>query len=215
MGTFRMTATLRSLAAATLVAASSACLAGEPEPIRPGLWRLDGTLLRVGPDGTIAVDPTGTAARSIERIAKGPLRAVVLTSSSTHDTPAGVPVVVHRGARTPSAHAIRYDVDHRLVSAGVVAEVEHVGRGRSASDSVVYFPDLRVLAVGELYTAGTPQPDCAAGGSHAGWSAAIAHLLWFDFDVAVPSRGPAVDKDELRAFKARLDTLAAARAVCS
>jgi glyoxylase-like metal-dependent hydrolase (beta-lactamase superfamily II) len=91
----------------------------------------------------------------------------------------------------------------------VAVEIEHVGRGKTAADSIVVFPDLRVVAVGDLFTAGTPEPDCADGASYAGWAASIAHLLWSEFDVAVPSRGAPVDKRELATFKARLEAIAA------
>ncbi|HEY6133393.1 MAG TPA: hypothetical protein VIW70_05405, partial [Rubrivivax sp.] len=77
------------------------------------------------------------------------------------------------------------------------------------ADSVVLFRDLKVVAVGELFTHGTPEPDCASGGSFAGWAAAITHVLWFDFDVAVPSRGAPVGKRELAALKATLESRAA------
>jgi len=83
-----------------------------------------------------------------------------------------------------------------------------VGSGRTGADSIVVFRGLRVVAVGDLFTTDAPQPDCASGGSFAGWAAAIDHLLWSDFDIAVPSRGAAVGKSELRAFKATLEALA-------
>jgi len=72
----------------------------------------------------------------------------------------------------------------------------------------VLFRELRVVAVGDLFTAGTPEPDCAAGGSFAGWAAAIDHVMWSDFDVVVPSRGAPVGKRELATLKAKLQALA-------
>jgi hypothetical protein len=119
----------------------------------------------------------------------------------------------HAGALAGAAAASRPrvvadDAEFQQPTGGEVVEVEYVGSGRSGADSTVFFPDLRVMAVGGLYTAGTPVPDCADGGSYAGWSAAIAHLMWAKFDLAVPSEGPPVGKPELLALKAKLDALA-------
>jgi glyoxylase-like metal-dependent hydrolase (beta-lactamase superfamily II) len=197
------------------------------------------SLLRVGADAVVLVDAKRAGAypalmAEIGRLAKTArptVAALVLTAAGPEQAggapafvEAGVPVVVQRNAlsrvagleRARGASApgrlVRYDMDRVVQTADLKVEVEHVGRARTGVDSVVYFRDLRVLAVGELYTAGTPEPDCAAGGSAAGWAAAIAHLLWFDFDLAVPSRGAAVGKPELVALQAALEARAAAAA---
>ena len=193
------------------------------------------TLVRVSPNGLIVVDAKdagvyGLLMAELERIAKvsnPPIRALILTGSTRAQAgnadrfvDAGIPLIVQKNALTTRREAastgasaapsrvISYDTDYRLVSGGVVVEVEHVGRGRSGADSIVLFPDLRVAAVGELFTTDTPEPDCAGGGSFAGWAAAITHLLWLDFDLAVPSRGAPVGKRELVALKAKLEALA-------
>jgi len=209
------------------------------EMIKPGLYRISGadggTVLRLGAKGLVVVDSSRVGAyrpliAEIQRIAKTselPASALVLTGAATDRAgnvaqfvDAGVPVIVQQRALTrvtggarASASAtspfVTYDTDYVLRVGDVEAEVEHVGSGKTGADSVVVFRDLRVVAVGELFTAGTPQPDCASGGSFAGWAAAIDHLLWSDFDVVVPSRGAPVGKRELATFKARLAALAA------
>jgi glyoxylase-like metal-dependent hydrolase (beta-lactamase superfamily II) len=206
------------------------------ELVKPGLYRISGdgggTLLRVGASGLIVVDsnraglyaPLMAEIRGLAKDVRA--SALVLTAAGPGQAgnvaqfvDAGVPVVVQRRAQArvtevarPSGSStkpfITYDTDYMLRVGGVEAEVEHVGSGRTGADSVVYFRDLRVAAVGELFTSGTPEPDCASGGSFAGWAAAISHALWLDFDVAIPSRGAPVGKRELEALKARLETLA-------
>jgi hypothetical protein len=64
-----------------------------------------------------------------------------------------------------------------------------------------------VVAVGDLYTPGTPEPDYSAGGSLVGWGPVLAQILKLDFDVVVPSTGPMVTRADLEAFKTRIDTL--------
>jgi hypothetical protein len=220
-------------ARAQLSKSSNNTAALSAELIRPGLYRINGgggsTLLRAGSHGVIAVDSNraglyGPLMAQVRSIARGlPVGALVLTSTSPGQTgnvarfiDAGVPVIVQQQARIAavarpragSPPLVTYGTDYMLRVGNVEAEIEHVRRGRTGVDSVVNFRDLRVLAVGELYTAGTPQPDCASGGSFAGWAAAIAHLLWLDFDLAVPSHGVPVGKPELEAFKSTLETLA-------
>jgi len=192
-------------------------------------------LVRVGAKGVVVVDPTGSGTyralmAEIERVAKTPdpsVRALVLTAAERDPAAtvgafiaAGVPVVVQRralaqlvrdGTTTGAASSrsfISYDTDYQLRLDDVDVEVEHVGSGRTGADSIVVFRGLRVVAVGELVTTDTPPPDCASGGSFAGWAAAIDHLLWSEFDIAVPRRGAAVGKRELMEFKAKLEMLA-------
>jgi glyoxylase-like metal-dependent hydrolase (beta-lactamase superfamily II) len=215
-------------------AAGSSTTGLSVELIKPGLYRINGgggTLLRVGSSGAIAVDAGreglyGPLMAQIRSTTKAvPVGALVLTAagpgqigSAAQFIDAGVPVIVQQQAhkrvaavvrpRSGSSPLVTYGTDYMLRVGNAEAEIEHVGSGRTGVDSVVAFRDLRVLAVGELFTAGTPQPDCASGGSFAGWAAAIAHLLWLDFDIAVPSQGAPVGKPELQAFKAKLETLA-------
>ena len=208
------------------------------ELIKPGLYRISGadggTVVRLGAKGLVVVDSSRAGAyralmAEIQRIAKTselPASALVLTGADpagnvAQFVDAGVPVVVQQralarvagdarasGASATSAY-VTYDTDYMLRVGDVEVEVEHVGSGRTGTDSIVVFRDLRVVALGELFTAGTPQPDCASGGSFAGWAAAIDHLMWSDFEVAVPSRGAPVSKRELATFKAKLEALAA------
>jgi glyoxylase-like metal-dependent hydrolase (beta-lactamase superfamily II) len=216
-------------------AAGSSTTGLSTELVKPGLYRINGgggTLLRIGSNGAIAVDSSraglyGPLMAQIRSIAKGvPVGALVLTATAPEQSgnaaqflEAGVRVIVQQQAQQrvaavalprggSSPLVTTYGTDYMLRVGNVEAEIEHVGRGRTGVDSVVAFRDLRVLAVGELFTAGEPQPDCASGGSFAGWAAAIAHLLWLDFDIAIPSHGAPVGKPELQAFKAKLETLA-------
>jgi hypothetical protein len=54
---------------------------------------------------------------------------------------------------------------------------------------VVYFPNLRVIAVGDLF-ASTPNLDFFHGGSLVGWGPVLGEILKLHFDVVVPSKGP-------------------------
>jgi hypothetical protein len=191
-----------------------------------------GALVRVTSDGLVIVDPERAEpfrppmAQALRSLKGAPpkVRAVILTAVGPEQAgriapfiAGGTPVIVQtqaaqrlaaaaraRGAVAPGP-LVTFENDYMLLAGDVQVEVENVGRGRTGADSVVFFRDLRVLAVGGLYTAGALEPDCASGGSFAGWAAAIAHLMGFDFDLAVPSRGAPVGKTELAARKTTLE----------
>jgi cyclase len=83
----------------------------------------------------------------------------------------------------------------------------HMGNAHTDGDTVVYFPNLKVVALGDLYTSATPDVDFAAGGSLLGWGPVLAEVLKLDFDLAVPGQGPPVTRSDVAAFKAKLDTV--------
>jgi glyoxylase-like metal-dependent hydrolase (beta-lactamase superfamily II) len=82
----------------------------------------------------------------------------------------------------------------------------HYGRAHTGGDTVVYFPNLKVVALGDLYAA-FPNPDYANGGSLVGWGQVLAEVMKLDFDVAIPSSGEPISRADLRAFQNRVDIL--------
>ena len=109
----------------------------------------------------------------------------------------------------PSGAAERiktYEHEHLVRLGGIEVQVMHFGNAHTNADSVVYFPNLKVVAVGDLFSA-TPNPDFAAGGSLVSWGPVLADVLKLDFDVVVPSTGPTVSRADLEAFKTKIDTL--------
>jgi len=100
-----------------------------------------------------------------------------------------------------------YDQHLALQLGGIEAQVLHFGNAHTNGDTVVYFPNLKVVAVGDLFTSDTPDPDFSAGGSLVGWGPVLAEILKLDFDVVVPGTGPTVTRADLEAFKAKVDTL--------
>jgi glyoxylase-like metal-dependent hydrolase (beta-lactamase superfamily II) len=99
-----------------------------------------------------------------------------------------------------------FDQHLTLRLGGIEAEVLHFGNAHTDGDTVVYFPNLRVVAVGDLF-APAPDPDYSAGGSLTGWGSVLAEVLKLDFEVVVPGTGPTVTRADLQAFKNKVDTL--------
>ena len=99
-----------------------------------------------------------------------------------------------------------YDREFTINLGGVEVQLLHFGNAHTDGDTAVYFPDLKVVAVGDLY-ATAPDPDFSAGGSMVGWGPVLARILQLDFDVVVPGTGPILTKSELDSFKKKIDTV--------
>jgi cyclase len=207
--------------------------------VKTGLYVISGgggnTLMRFSANGLILVDgklPGNYRAlmsqvRKINKLGDLPVRVLIVTDH--HDNhagnnaqflAAGVPIVAQENARKrlpdyPPASGkaptpiVTYDNDYIVRLGGVDAQLMHFGNAHTDGDTVVYFTNLKVIAIGDLYTSGTPDPDYSAGGSLVGWGPVLAQILKLDFDVVVPSTGPMATRADLEAFKSRLDTLVA------
>jgi cyclase len=168
--------------------------------------------------------------RKISKLSDLPVRALILTDhhenhsgNSAQFAAAGIPIIAQENARQhlpaatagatspaagkPPAPTVTYDRDYRLRMGGVEVQIFHFGNARTNGDSVVHFPDLKVVAVGDLFSPGAPEPDFSGGGSLVGWGPVLAQILKLDFDVVVPSAGPLVTRAALETFKTKIDTL--------
>jgi cyclase len=66
-------------------------------------------------------------------------------------------------------------------------EISFLGRGNTAGDAVVYVPDAKVLATGDLLVAPTPY---AIGSFIGEWAATMRALAAYDANVIIPGHGP-------------------------
>jgi len=203
--------------------------------VKTGLYLIAGngsnSLLRLSANGLILVDGKlpgnydALRARA-KKISDQPIRALILTGCDESRTGTnakfaenGSHIVVQENAKqnlaacnlagdkfTPAI--VTYGSEYQIRLGGIEARLMHFGNAYSSSDTVVYFPNLKVVAVGDLFSA-KPAPDFAAGGSLVGWGAVLAQVLKLDFDVAIPSTGPVVTRAELEAFKTKIDTTVA------
>lgn len=201
-------------------------------PVKTGLYIFTGkgsnSLLRLSGHGLILVDGKlpgsydDLVARA-ERTSRQPIRALILTNPSEASAgnaatflKNGTAIILQSNfaekfvadnfqGRTPPG-VVSYDRDYQIRMGGIEAQLMHFGNAYSDGDTVVYFPNLKVIAVGNLYST-VPNPNFTAGGSLLQWGSVLDKVLRLDFDTAVPSTGPAISKAELQAFKVKLDTL--------
>ena len=205
------------------------------ELVRTGLFLISGggsnSLLRLSANGLILVDgklPGNYAAivalANKISFSEQPIRIVINTAhyedrsgNNAKFIEAGAQILAHENVRLnlspykPAGARIApptktYDHDLPVRLGGIEVQLMHFGNARTSGDTVVYFPNLKVVAVGDLYTAETPHPDFSAGGSLVGWGPVLAEILKLDFDVVVPSAGPMVARADLERLKGKLDS---------
>ena len=203
--------------------------------VKTGLFVISGggcnSVLRLSANGFILVD--GKLPGNFEAIvakarkvsfSEQPIRLLINTDYHENHTgnnekfiEAGAQILAHENVKNDLANykppggkiappTRTYDHDFTIKLGGVEAQVMHFGNAHTNGDSVVYFPNLKVVAVGDLL-ADAPDPDFSAGGSLVGWGPVLGQILKLDFDAVVPGTGPTVARADLEAFKTKIDTL--------
>ena len=110
----------------------------------------------------------------------------------------------------PGAPNVTLDDTMRLYLGDKRVEVHHFGRAHTDGDVVAYFPDHRVIAMGDMFTVGDGLPplvDYAGGGSTREWPRSLDGALALDFDTAIPGHGKPARKDDLRKYRDNLTAL--------
>jgi cyclase len=110
----------------------------------------------------------------------------------------------------PGAPNVTLENNVRLYLGGKRVEVYHFGRAHTDGDVVAYFPDHRVVAMGDMFTVGTGLPplvDYPGGGSTREWPRSLEGALALDFDIAIPGHGKPTTKEDLRKYRDNLTTL--------
>jgi glyoxylase-like metal-dependent hydrolase (beta-lactamase superfamily II) len=119
-----------------------------------------------------------------------------LTGNHTNGLPAdAVPTKVYKGGTLT------------LRVGGRTATVGHIAHAHTDGDSYVWFPQINVLATGDIVTLGRyPNSDFANGGSIKGMIAGVTQYLKMvnDKTQIVPGHGPLAHKSDLVAYRAFL-----------
>lgn len=114
-------------------------------------------------------------------------------------------------AGTPAAPNVTFDKDYSInVGNKEVAHVYHFGRAATNGDAFVYFPDLKVVTMGDVFQRGM-NCDYAQGGSMIEWPKTLDAVLKLDVDTIIPNRGDPATKADLQAARdrvAKIDSIA-------
>ncbi len=181
--------------------------------------------IRVAPGGLIVIDDkfpqhTTEILDKIKSVSTLPIK-YLLNTHHPADHAGGdanfinmTEIIAHRNVRenmirNKQAGAPRIVFDNQLsVFVGdVEVKAMHLGRGHTNGDSVIYFPDLRVVHTGDLVIDGMPYIDYENGGSALEWVKTLDKVLAIDFDVVIPGHGRLLTKDDVREQKAQLEKM--------
>ena len=95
--------------------------------------------------------------------------------------------VLPQGRPEPPTETFR--TDHAVTAGDTKAVAHYYGRGHTGGDIVVYFPDLKVAAIGDLAFVDGAYVDFDYEGSAVEWSQTLDKLLRLDFTTAIPGHG--------------------------
>ena len=205
--------------------------------LKPNLYVVPGgganSIVRVTSEGVILVDTKlpGEAnynglIEQIKTVTPQPVKVVIVTHHHADHTgnndrfiAAGAPVIGHEQLAKnldtyqftplPAKPTKTYTKNYTVKLGGAQVRVLHLGNAHTAGDSVVYFPDVKVVATSDLVTvgAGGPLVDYAGGGTAAGFLTALDAMLKLDFDTAVPGAGDLQTKADVQAFRMKFATV--------
>jgi cyclase len=204
--------------------------------LKPNLYMITGgganTLIRVTPEGLILVDTKNPGddnynrvMEEIKSVSNLPVKYVLNTQhhpdhvgTNQKFIDAGATVIALEALKTymasdprtkdiPGRPTQTFAKDYVLKFGGAEVDAHFYGRGHTGDDTMVYFPDLKVVMVSDQMSDATPVVDFANGGSAVGWNQSLEGVLKLDFDMAIPGRGEPKTRADVEAFRTKFATL--------
>ena len=207
-------------------------------PLKPGLFLITGgganTLVRVTSEGLVVIDTKNPGDENYSRVMEE-IRSVsnlpvtyVLNTQHHPDHVGNNQKFLDAGAQVVALEALKsymgsdprtkdipgrptntFAKDYSLKVGGAEVQAHFYGRGHTGDDTMVYFPDARVVMVSDQITDGTPIVDFANGGSAVGWTGILDGVLSLDFDMAIPGRGEPKSRADVQAYRTKFAALVA------
>jgi glyoxylase-like metal-dependent hydrolase (beta-lactamase superfamily II) len=204
--------------------------------LKPDLYMITGgganTLVRVTTDGLIVVDTKNPGDENYKRLMEeiasvSPQPVKVVINTQHHPDHVGTnQKFIDAGARVLASEALErfmasdprtkeipglptetFATDHVLRLGGAEVRAYSFGRGHTGDDTIVYFPDSKVVMVSDQITDNTPIVDFANGGSAVGWTGILDGVLKLDFEMAIPGRGEPKTRADVQAYRDKFATL--------
>ena len=204
--------------------------------LKPNLYMVTGgganTLVRVTPDGLIVVDTKNPGDENFNRLMEEiksvsslPVKYVINTQhhpdhvgTNQKFIDAGATVVASEALKTwmasdprtkeiPGLPTQTFPKDYTLKFGGAEVRLYSFGRGHSGGDTMVYFPDAKVVMVSDQMTDNAPLVDFANGGSAVGWAPILEGVLKLDFEMAIPGRGEPKTRADVEAYRTKFATV--------
>jgi cyclase len=113
----------------------------------------------------------------------------------------------------PGLPDVTFGDEMHLYLGGKEVILRYLGRGHTDGDIAVYFPEGRIVCLGDMM-AGTrdvtnPVVDYANGGNLSAWPASLDRALAFDVAVVIPGHGTITDRAGLVAHRQKVARVAA------
>jgi cyclase len=205
--------------------------------VKPGLYMVTGaganSMVRVANEGILVVDTKSLGQATydalmaqIRTVSDKPVKFVIVgdvhqdkSGNTGLFVAAGAQVIAHenekKGLETytnaagkPAAPNVTYKTDYSIrLDNNEVAHVYHFGAASTGGDSITYFPDLKVVIMGDVFQNGM-NCDYAQGGSMIEWPKTLEAILKLDFDTVIPNRGNPATRADLEAAHKRVATIA-------
>jgi cyclase len=112
-----------------------------------------------------------------------------------------------RTSAIPGRPTVTFAKDYTLKLADAEVRLFSFGRGHTGDDTMVYFPDMKIVMVSDQITDATPIVDFANGGSAVEWTKILDGVLALDFEQAIPGRGEPKSRAEVQAYRDKFATL--------
>ena len=114
------------------------------------------------------------------------------------------------GGFKPSKPTKTYDKTAEVKINGATARLYHFDPGHTGGDTLVYFPDLKVLSGGDEIVAIAPNIDFPYGGSLLGLQDSLSQVAKLDSDTVIPGHGASsVTRAQFDDYRKKIDTLVA------
>jgi cyclase len=204
--------------------------------LKPDLYLITGgganTLVRVTPEGLIVVDTKNPGDENYNRVMEeirsvSPLPVKFVINTQHHPDHVGTnQKFIDAGAQVVASEALKmwmakdnrtkdipglptqtFPKDYVLKFGGAEVRLYSFGRGHSGGDTMVYFPDSKVVMVSDQITDNAPLVDFANGGSAVGWAPILDGVLKLDFEQAIPGRGEPKTRAEVEAYRNKIATV--------
>jgi len=108
----------------------------------------------------------------------------------------------------PAPPNVTYDKSYTISLGGKTVKLVHFSPAHTSADTIVYFPDLKVVSMGDELNAANPNIDYAGGGNLGGFVNSLDQTMKLDWDQAIPGHGAEPwTKAQVKAYRDKLQTL--------
>lgn len=112
-----------------------------------------------------------------------------------------------RGKRDGASPELAFDDYGAVVLGNARVQMYHFGPGHTRGDTTIYFPDLRVIHMGDVVVEGMPHIDYTDGGTAVGMVNEIYSMLKLDWDFGIPGHGRVMTRDEVRDYARKFELM--------